>query len=253
MSRRVPFYDRSEFAVRACRERVTFMLEQTPCPPSRVRDRAAGTTPREMASMRACVGCAAVLIKAKAQVALSEYLDCDLRWSPGAQVDVCCPQESEIGVAWERLQVLERLSDQGGGSQVHSDVVASSVRGGICGVSAGTARGRLSEDGSRLTGATVLGRVSEVAQAAADRGQLRLVYRSARTLRRRRPKALRSVTSAATSEQEVAGAWLRVFPEQLGCLLSSHGKLASCIWCAWNSHSLPQCCSHRQRIPWSML
>ena len=56
-------------------------------------------------------------------------------------------------------------------------------------------------------------------QTAADRGELRLVYQSAQTLRRRRPKALRSVTfpdsSAATSEQEVAGAWSRVFAEQL--------------------------------------
>ena len=68
--------------------------------------------------------------------------------------------------------------------------------------------------------ATQLRRVSEVAQAAADRGELRLVCQSAQTLRRRRPKALRSVTfpdgSAATSEQLVAGALLRVFAEQLG-------------------------------------
>ena len=90
--------------------------------------------------MRACVGCAAVLIEAKAQVALSGHLERDLRWSPGAQVDVACPQESEIGVAWERQQLLERLSDEGGAGQVQSDVVASSVRGGICGVSAGTAQ-----------------------------------------------------------------------------------------------------------------
>ena len=65
-----------------------------------------------------------------------------------------------------------------------------------------------------------LRRVSEVAQAAADRGQLRVVYESVRSLGRRRSTALRSVTfpdgSAATSEQEVAGAWLRVFAEQLG-------------------------------------
>ena len=58
---------------------------------------------------------------------------------------------------------------------------------------------------------TELRRVSEVAQAAADRGELRLVYQSAQTPRRRRPKALRSVTfpdgSVATSEQEVAAAW----------------------------------------------
>ena len=62
--------------------------------------------------------------------------------------------------------------------------------------------------------ATELWLVSEGAQAAADRGELRLVYQ------RRRPKALRSVTfpdgSVATSEQEVAGAWLRVFAEKLG-------------------------------------
>ena len=62
--------------------------------------------------------------------------------------------------------------------------------------------------------------MSEVAQAAADRGELRLVHQSAQTVRRRRPKALRRVTfpdgSASMSEQDVAGAWLRVFAEQLG-------------------------------------
>ena len=51
--------------------------------------------------------------------------------------------------------------------------------------------------------ATELQRVSEVAQAAADRGELRLVYQSAQTLRRRRSKTLRSVAfpdgSAATN------------------------------------------------------
>ena len=68
--------------------------------------------------------------------------------------------------------------------------------------------------------ATELRRVSEVAQAAVDRGQLKVVYEPVRSLRRRWPIALRSVTfpdgSAATSEQEVAGAWLRVVAEQLG-------------------------------------
>ena len=157
-------------------------------PPRKVWDRAADTTPREEVSMRACVGCAAVFIEAKAQVAFSGHLERDLRWSPGAQVDVCCPQESEIGVAWERLQLLERLSDEGGSGQVQSDVVASSVRGCICGVFCWNSTGRLSEDGSRLTGRQ-LRRVSEVVQAAADRGELRLVYQSAHTLRRR-PKAL---------------------------------------------------------------
>ena len=90
--------------------------------------------------MRACVGCAAVLTEAKALVALSGHMERDLRWSPSAQVDACCPQENEIGVAWERHQLLERLSDEGGAGQVQSDVVASSVRGGICGVSAGLAQ-----------------------------------------------------------------------------------------------------------------
>ena len=91
-------------------------------PPSRVWDRAAGTTPQEMVSMRACVGCAAVLIEAKAQVALSGHLERDLRWSPGAQVDVLLPAGD-----WEHLQLLERLADEGGAGQVQSDVVASSV------------------------------------------------------------------------------------------------------------------------------
>ena len=119
-----------------CRERVTFMLERTPCLPAEYGLEWQARLLAKWFSMRACVGCAAVLIEANAQVALSGHLKRDLRWSPGAQVDVCCPQESEIGVAWERLQLLERLSDEGGAGQVQSDV----VRGGICGVSAGTAR-----------------------------------------------------------------------------------------------------------------
>ena len=63
--------------------------------------------------------------------------------------------------------------------------------------------------------AAELRRVSEVAQTATERGQLRVVYESARSLRKRKPVPLRSVTfpdgTAATSEREVASAWLRVF------------------------------------------
>ena len=62
--------------------------------------------------------------------------------------------------------------------------------------------------------------MSEVAQSAAERSQLRVVFDSARSLRRRKPAPLRSVTfpvgTAATSEREVASVWLRVFAEQLG-------------------------------------
>ena len=72
----------------------------------------------------------------------------------------------------------------------------------------------------RADWAAELRRVSEVAQSAAERGQLRVVYDSARSLKRRKPVPLRSVTfpdgTAATSEREVASAWLRVFAEQLG-------------------------------------
>ena len=72
----------------------------------------------------------------------------------------------------------------------------------------------------RADWAAELRRVSDVAQSAAERGQLRVVYESARSLRRRKPVPLRSVTfpdgTAASCEREVASAWLRVFAEQLG-------------------------------------
>ena len=44
-------------------------------PPRKVWDRAAGPSPREIVSMRACFSCAAVLIEAEAQVAPSGHLE----------------------------------------------------------------------------------------------------------------------------------------------------------------------------------
>ena len=78
-----------------------------------------------------------------------------------------------------------------------------------------------------------------------------------------------AAVATAKSTATPAGTWraLGEFPRQSSCyvrlgdlarawcvLLSSCAQLASCvfrIWCAWNSDSWPQFCSHRQRIPGS--
>ena len=128
-------------------------------PPRRVWARAAGTTPREMVSMRACVGCAAVLIEAKAQVAPLGHLERDLRWSPGV-FDCWRGCQTRVELARCRATRLQARFEEAFAVfllEQHSKVI----------------RGWLKVDW-----ATELRRVSEDAQAAADRGELRLVYQS---------------------------------------------------------------------------
>ena len=98
MSRRVPFFYRSELRSEQCRERATSMLERTPCLPEEYGiERQA----RLLEKWFRCVFASAAprcSSKRRHRWALPGHLERDLRWSPGAQVDVCAGERDWCGL-----------------------------------------------------------------------------------------------------------------------------------------------------------